>query len=117
MSFFEKYTLQMASLYLYLLLLRKAFIQIAGSCRDSSIESASVATPRDELLLDGEWESEERNRPRKKARTGVLDTDLSMSLQAPELSFEEPERATARLHTLFRARFCRQGMRWETGVQ
>ena len=33
--FFEKYTLQMASLYSYLLPLRKAFIQIANSCCDS----------------------------------------------------------------------------------
>ena len=61
-----------------------------------SIDAASVVSREDDYM-DGDWDAEERNRPRKKARKNVLDTDLSMSLQAPELSFEDPERATARL--------------------
>lgn len=61
-----------------------------------SMDSTAAARGLDEIA-DGDWDLKEQNRPRKKARVSVLDTDLSMSLQAPELSFEEPERATARL--------------------
>ena len=65
-------------------------------CEDWDIPSIGSPSVRDELA-DGEWDLEDIRRPRKKARTSVLDTDLTLSLQAPELSFEEPERATARL--------------------
>ena len=61
-----------------------------------SLDGDSVSTIQDGLL-EGEWDAEEANRPRKKPRTNIFETDLSMTLQHPELSFEEPERAAAKV--------------------
>ena len=69
---------------------------ICGDWDLPSSDLASVASDED-VLVDGEWEAEERVRPRKKQRTNFLDSDFSLSIHDPQLPFEDPERATARL--------------------
>ena len=59
-------------------------------------EIASTATAED-ALMEGEWEAEERTRPRKKRRIDFIETDFSLSLHDPYLTFEHPERAAAKL--------------------
>lgn len=66
-------------------------------CEDWDIPSIDSVSDAADAHASGDWDLQEQTRPRKKPRTNVLDTDLSMSLQAPELVFEDPERATAKL--------------------
>ena len=69
---------------------------ICGDWDVASTDSASIVSAED-VLMDGEWETQERARPRKKQRTNYLDADFSLSIHDPQLPFEDPERATARL--------------------
>lgn len=69
---------------------------ICGDWDAPSVASDAASAAQDDLT-DGEWEADELMRPRKKQKTSVLDQDFSFSFQDPQLPFEEPERATARL--------------------
>ena len=69
---------------------------ICGDWDIPSVASDEMSTFEGDMM-DGEWEAEERLRPRKKQKTGILDADFSLSVQDPQLPFEEPERATAKL--------------------
>ena len=71
---------------------------LAVICGDWEVPSdvASIVSAED-TVMNGGWEDEERARPRKRQRTNYLDSDFSLSIHDPQLPFEEPERATARL--------------------
>ena len=69
---------------------------ICGDWDVPSADGASIISAKDDLM-DEEWEAEERSRPRKKQKTNFLDADFSLIVQDPQLSFEEPERTTAKL--------------------
>lgn len=69
---------------------------ICGDWDIPSIDSDAASDIQNDVM-EGGWEAEERARPTKRQKMSVLDQDLSFSLQDPQLPFEEPERATARL--------------------
>nr|POF12867.1 putative transcription initiation factor tfiid 111 kda [Quercus suber] len=70
------------------------FQDLALICEDWDVQSVrSVVSPEE----SGDWDTEESARPKKRLRTNVLDLDLSLSIQDPRLSFEDPERAISRL--------------------
>lgn len=73
---------------------------LAVICADWDIPSVSsnAGSPEpDAKLGTGDYDAEESARPRKKARMSILGENLSFTIPDPHLSFEDPERATAKI--------------------
>jgi transcription initiation factor TFIID subunit 1 len=68
---------------------------LAIICGDWDIPSSDAASVSEDVVLDGDWDATELRRPNKRRR--ILESDLSLSLQDPQIPFEDPERATAKL--------------------
>ncbi|KAK4560750.1 hypothetical protein LTR86_005329 [Recurvomyces mirabilis] len=72
---------------------------LAVICEDwgmPSLSSSPEIEPTD-LSMDGEWATEEQARPRKRRKLDVLDADIGMAAAGLWPSFEEPERAAAKI--------------------
>ncbi|KAK4635711.1 Putative transcription initiation factor TFIID subunit [Fulvia fulva] len=75
---------------------------LALICQDWDLPSIDSASVGDNLVLDGrssdgDWDAEEGLRPAKKRRTGGFNTAMAAPWEEHYLSFEEPERAAAKL--------------------
>jgi transcription initiation factor TFIID subunit 1, fungi type len=71
---------------------------LAVICGEWDVPSDVASVISEDIVMDGGWEDEELARPRKKNKTArFLDADFSLSIHDPQLPFEDPERATAKL--------------------
>nr|OQO27239.1 hypothetical protein B0A51_05498 [Rachicladosporium sp. CCFEE 5018] len=74
---------------------------LAVLCQDWDIPSGddgSVLDADEQAdLMEGDWENEEKARPQKRRRVGILDHDATLAMQDAYLRFEDPEEATARV--------------------
>lgn len=68
---------------------------LAIICGDWDIPSSDASSDVGVDVLGDDWDAMEAARPRKRQR--ALEDNLSLALQDPHISFENPERATAKL--------------------